>query len=197
MAETVRVGTPEWLQAEGVQWTDPLQLDLDRASGQGQTVVAVAEGERALGLVAIDDRLRADVNDALEELRGQGFALSMFSGDRRQAVERLGHQLGFESHQLGWQLLPADKLARLEQLQSSGTVAMVGDGINDAPALAAADLGIAVGTGTQIAQDSADLVLLGATDGVLREMVLRLVPYWILVWMVVEDGPNRAGKLVP
>ncbi|MFL0781100.1 MAG: heavy metal translocating P-type ATPase [Prochlorococcus sp.] len=161
VAETVRVGTPEWLQAEGVQWTDPLQLDLDRASGQGQTVVAVAEGERALGLVAIDDRLRADVNDALEELRGQGFALSMFSGDRRQAVERLGHQLGFESHQLGWQLLPADKLARLEQLQARGTVAMVGDGINDAPALAAADLGIAVGTGTQIAQDSADLVLLG------------------------------------
>jgi Cu2+-exporting ATPase len=87
--------------------------------------------------------------------------LAMLSGDRRQAVERLGDQLGFQAQQLGWMLLPAEKLERLERLQQIGPVAMVGDGINDAPALAAADLGIAVGTGTQIAQDSADLVLLG------------------------------------
>ncbi|MFL0736405.1 MAG: HAD-IC family P-type ATPase, partial [Prochlorococcus sp.] len=93
--------------------------------------------------------------------RQQGMTLAMLSGDRRQSVERLGEQLGFQPQQLGWQLLPDQKLDRLELLRKAGLVAMVGDGINDAPALAAADLGIAVGTGTQIAQDSADLVLLG------------------------------------
>ncbi|NDD46246.1 MAG: HAD family hydrolase, partial [Synechococcaceae bacterium WB9_4xB_025] len=94
-------------------------------------------------------------------LRDQGLKLAMLSGDRRGAVERLGHQLGFQADQLGWQLLPEQKLQHLEQLRALGAVAMVGDGINDAPALAAADLGIAIGTGTQIAQDTADLVLLG------------------------------------
>jgi Cu2+-exporting ATPase len=77
------------------------------------------------------------------------------------AVRRLGEQLGFVEADLGWQMLPQQKLERLEQLRKEGRVAMVGDGINDAPALAAADLGIAIGTGTQIAQDTADMVLLG------------------------------------
>jgi Cu2+-exporting ATPase len=85
----------------------------------------------------------------------------MLSGDRRQTVERVGRELGFADADLAWQLLPHQKLERLELLREQGAVAMVGDGINDAPALAAADLGIAVGTGTQIAQDTADLVLLG------------------------------------
>ena len=76
-------------------------------------------------------------------------------------MKKLGHQLGFSEAELGWQMRPEQKLERLEQLRQSGSVAMVGDGINDAPALAAADLGIAVGTGTQIAQDTADMVLLG------------------------------------
>ena len=158
---TVRVGTPEWLQAEGVHWTAELQADVELSSLQGQSVVAVALGEEPLGLVAIDDRLRPDVSVALDRLREQGMTLAMLSGDRRQAVERLGEQLGFQPHQLGWQLLPDQKLERLQRLRKAGLLAMVGDGINDAPALAAADLGIAVGTGTQIAQDSADLVLLG------------------------------------
>ena len=158
---TVRVGTPEWLLAEGVHWSAELQADVDQASLLGQSVVAVAQGESPLGLVAIDDRLRPDAAIALDRLREQGMTLAMLSGDRRQSVERLGEQLGFQPQQLGWQLLPDQKLDRLELLRKAGLVAMVGDGINDAPALAAADLGIAVGTGTQIAQDSADLVLLG------------------------------------
>ena len=158
---TVRVGTPEWLLAEGVHWSAELQADVDQASLLGQSVVAVAQGESPLGLVTIDDRLRPDAAIALDRLREQGMTLAMLSGDRRQSVERLGEQLGFQPQQLGWQLLPDQKLDRLELLRKAGLVAMVGDGINDAPALAAADLGIAVGTGTQIAQDSADLVLLG------------------------------------
>ena len=97
---------------------------------------------------------------ALQRLRHQGFHLAVFSGDREAAVRRLGHQPGFRP-MLGWQMLPEQKLQRLEQLRSQERVAMVGDGINDAPALAAADLGIAIGTGTQVAQDTAGMVLLG------------------------------------
>ncbi len=87
--------------------------------------------------------------------------VDIMSGDRREAVEEIGRQLGFANNLLHWQLLPEDKLNNLEHLKRDWNIAMVGDGINDAPALASSHLGIAIGTGTQIAQDSADLVLLG------------------------------------
>ena len=158
---TVRVGAPEWLQREGIVWPTPFQEALDQASDKGQSLVAVALDQTPLGLICVDDRVRPDASVALQRLRGQGLKLAMLSGDRQPSVQRLGDALGFQADQLAWQLLPEQKLERLEAYRTTGSVAMVGDGINDAPALAAADLGIAVGTGTQIAQDTADLVLLG------------------------------------
>ena len=157
----VRVGSPEWLRREGVVLSDTFQQALDQATAKGQSLVAVAQGDQPLGLIGVDDRLRPDAALALRRLRGQGLALAMLSGDRQSSVQRLGEVLGFAPDQLAWQLLPEQKLEQLEAYRRTGSVAMVGDGINDAPALAAADLGIAVGTGTQIAQDTADLVLLG------------------------------------
>ena len=159
--ETVRIGTPEWLQSEGVKWNSERQSNFKETISQGRSVVAVALGESLLGLIMIDDQLRPDAEIALDRLRKQGMNISMLSGDRKEAVQRLGLQLGFKPNQLKWQLLPGEKLKQLEILQTNKLVGMVGDGINDAPALAASDLGIAIGTGTQIAQDSADLVLLG------------------------------------
>tara|TARA_Y100001968_G_scaffold175623_1_gene160927 strand:+ start:9622 stop:12009 length:2388 start_codon:yes stop_codon:yes gene_type:complete len=161
MKGTIRVGTIEWVKSEGVNWNDSIENQLNQSNLIGHSIVAVAHQENLLGLISIDDKLREDVNIALERLRKAGLVLNMLSGDRRQAVERLGKKLGFTTSQLGWQLLPNQKLLRLQELQVQGSIAMVGDGINDAPALAASDLGIAVGTGTQIAKDSADLVLLG------------------------------------
>jgi Cu2+-exporting ATPase len=154
----VRVGKPEWLQGMGLSWSETFTTWQAKAEG---TLVAVAEANRLLGLVQIEDQLRSDVLAALQQLRQEGLQLAMFSGDREVAVRRLGRQLGFADSELGWQMRPEQKLERLEQLGRQHQVAMVGDGINDAPALAAADLGIAIGTGTQIAQDTADLVLLG------------------------------------
>ena len=154
----VRVGKPEWLQGMGLSWSETFTTWQVNAEG---TLVAVAEADRLLGLVQIEDQLRTDVLAALQQLRQEGLQLAMFSGDREVAVRRLGQQLGFADSELGWQMRPEQKLDRLEQLGRHHQVAMVGDGINDAPALAAADLGIAIGTGTQIAQDTADLVLLG------------------------------------
>ncbi len=170
---TVRVGTPEWLKAEGVKWDGQIANEISKTILQGKSLVGVAQESTCLGFVAIEDRLRPDASLALDRLREQGVSISILSGDRREAVERLGKLLGFESKQLGWRLMPDQKLQQLEVLRQAGSLAMVGDGINDAPALAAADLGIAVGTGTQIAQESADLVLLGdRLEGVPEALML-------------------------
>ena len=155
--EIVRVGTPQWLASEDVQWT----FDIKEATDGSETIVAVSKGQQLLGLILIDDQIRKNVDIALNRLRTNGLNLNMLSGDRREAVQQLGAELGFKSNQIAWQLLPEEKLTKLEELKVNGSVAMVGDGINDAPALAASDLGIAIGTGTQIAQESADLILLG------------------------------------
>ncbi len=157
----IRVGKLEWLQSEGVELGDEIQTDLEKSKFLKESIVGVAQNKQFLGLLIIDDQLRKDTQIALDRLRKQGLTLNIFSGDQQRSVEHLGNQLGFSKSELGWQLLPAQKLEKLEIIKQQGTVAMVGDGINDAPALAAADLGIAIGTGTQIAQDTADLVLLG------------------------------------
>ncbi len=154
---TIRVGRPEWLIDEGIKYN----FDIEEVVVNGETIVAVAQENKLLGLILIDDQIRPNIDIALNRLRKKGLILHMLSGDRREAVLKLGSLLDFHSDQLAWQLLPDQKLSQLETLKKAGSIAMVGDGINDAPALAASDLGIAIGTGTQIAQESADLILLG------------------------------------
>ena len=198
----LRVGKPDWLVAQGVDISPAAQGWLSAAEG---SVVAVAVGDRLLGLIQIEDQIRPDVAPALQRLRAHGLTLSVFSGDREAAVRRLGQQLGFAAHDLGWQMLPEQKLQRLEQLRQLERVAMVGDGINDAPALAAADLGIAIGTGTQIAQDSAGLVLLGdrldnlpeALSLARRTLVkVRQNLFWAFGYNLIVL-PVAAGALLP
>jgi Cu2+-exporting ATPase len=198
----VRVGKPDWLVEQGVAISLEAQGWLAVADG---SVVAVAVGDHLLGLVQIEDQMRPDVAPALQRLRSQGLALSVFSGDREAAVQRLGQQLGFAAQDLGWQMLPEQKLQRLEQLRHGQRVAMVGDGINDAPALAAADLGIAIGTGTQIAQDSAGLVLLGDRLDNLPEALslarrtllkVRQNLFWAFGYNLIVL-PVAAGALLP
>ena len=157
----IRVGTPEWIKSEGIEWNELIEQNLKLSNKQAQSVVAVALENKLLGFFLIDDQVRKDAFSALNKLRSRGFSLSLFSGDRDSAVLSLGEKLGFNAKQIEWLMLPADKLNKLNLLKNNNLVAMIGDGINDAPALAAADLGVAIGTGTQIAQDSADLVLLG------------------------------------
>lgn len=201
----LRVGSPQWLQKDGVIWSDAQRQVVQDALHRGQTLVAVALDANPLGLVAIDDRLRPDAAVALQRLRDQGLLLGMLSGDRRQAVETVGQTLGFADDELAWQLLPNQKLERLEYWRSDEAVAMVGDGINDAPALAAADLGIAVGTGTQIAQDTADLVLLGDRLEALPEALtlarrtmakIRQNLLWAFGYNMIAL-PVAAGALLP
>jgi len=157
-----RAGRADWLVARaGVELQPEQRSWIAQREGQGATVLAVAREQSLLGLLAVQDQPRADAAEALAALQAMGLRLGLLSGDRQGPVQRLGAALGLAPAQLAWELLPQQKLERIEATRREGPVAMVGDGINDAPALAAATVGIAVGTGTQIAMDTADLVVLG------------------------------------
>ena len=198
----LRVGKPAWLQSFGVDFSAAATAWLAVAQG---SVVAVSAGQVLVGLLQVEDQQRPDVAPSLDRLRTSGLKLAIFSGDREVAVRRLGERLGFAEADLGWQMLPQQKLERLEQLRQEGRVAMVGDGINDAPALAAADLGIAIGTGTQIAQDTADMVLLGDRLDNLPEALslarrtlnkVRQNLFWAFGYNLIAL-PVAAGVLLP
>jgi Cu2+-exporting ATPase len=151
-----------------LSWVSPcpppeLLAEQERLEGDGATVLAVSWQGRPLGLVAVQDQPRPDAEPLVRQLREQGLGLGLLSGDRRSAVQRLGQRLGFRAAELAWELSPEQKWERILAWREEGgaPVAMVGDGINDAPALAAADLGIAVGTGTEVARETAALVVMG------------------------------------
>ena len=168
--QRLRVGRLGWVQeAPAPEWlAHQAQLEC-----HGASVLAVAGEQGLLGLVAVEDQPRPDAAAVLAELRALGLELGLLSGDRREPVQQLGARLGLRESELAWDLRPEQKLERILQHPARGALAMVGDGINDAPALAAADLGIAVGTGTQIAQDTADLVVMGdQLHGIVRAVVL-------------------------
>ena len=158
-----------------------------------------------IGIIVIDDKIRNDANNAIKSLKRQGLGIRIMSGDRREAVQEIGRQLGFANNLLDWQLLPEDKLNNLENLKSDANIAMVGDGINDAPALAISHLGVAIGTGTQIAQDSADLVLLGDSlesfpkAFLLAQKTIKKIKqnlFWAFGYNIISL-PIAAGILLP
>ena len=204
-AGACRVGQPDWLTQLGLQAGATLEARLAELEADGGTVMGVAAGDALLGLVAVQDQARPDAAATLEALNRMGLTVGVLSGDRRQAVLRLGERLGLAPGSLAWELRPEEKLKRILHWRQKGPVAMVGDGINDAPALAAADLGIAMGTGTQIAQDTADLVLLGdRLEGVAEALLLarrtmakvRQNLAWAFGYNLVML-PIAAGMLLP
>ncbi|MFI0403210.1 MAG: heavy metal translocating P-type ATPase [Cyanobium sp.] len=161
LTESVRVGRLSWLQEQGLSLPDSALALMAAGPLSQATLVGVGEGERVLGLIAVEDQPRPDARESVEALRSRHLMLGLLSGDREASVRHLAAQVGLKEDELAWSLRPEEKVEALSRWRSQGPVAMVGDGINDAPALAAADLGIAVGTGTQIAQDSADVVVMG------------------------------------
>ncbi len=211
------VGRPGWLVELGIVAQEVIEAPLHRLEAAGATVLAVSAwahgasggdpgpGAQRVALVAVQDQPRPDAAESLAELARLGLDLGVLSGDRRLAVEQLARQLAVPLDQVAWELQPQQKLERLLQWRQRGPVAMVGDGINDAPALAAADLGIAVGTGTQIAQDSAGLVVLGdRLEGVVDALLLarrtmakvRQNLIWAFGYNLVVL-PIAAGLLLP
>ena len=157
----LRVGRLAWLESVGVVVEAGSRARQEALEAGGASVLAVALDGALLGLIAVEDSPRPDAATTLVALRQRRLALGLLSGDREGPVRRLASRVGLQPDELSWDLRPEQKLERILAARVLGPVAMVGDGINDAPAMAAADLGIAVGTGTQIAQEAADLVVMG------------------------------------
>jgi P-type Cu2+ transporter len=152
------VGNARLLEREGIA-RDGLAARSDELSGEGRTSVQVAIDGRAAAVIAIADAPRDTAAEAISALRDLGLRPVMLSGDSRATAERVASELGIDA--VIAEVLPADKAAKVAELQREGrTVAMVGDGVNDAPALAQADVGIAIGTGTDVAVETADFVLM-------------------------------------
>ena len=152
------VGNARLLEREGIS-RDGLAARSDELAGQGRTSVQVAIDGKAAAVIAIADAPRETAAEAISALRELGVRPVMLSGDSRATAERVAAELGID--EVIAEVLPADKAAKVAELQSEGRkVAMVGDGVNDAPALAQADVGIAIGTGTDVAVETADVVLM-------------------------------------
>jgi len=199
----LRVGSLRYLEQGGVA-AGEMAAAAGGMAARGRSVVGVARDGALCGLLGIADPVKPGARAAVARLRRLGVRTVLVSGDIRAAVEQAGHEVGVEETYA--EVLPAGKVERVRALRAAGgVVAMVGDGVNDAPALAEADLGMAVSTGSDIAMETADVTLVrGDLAGVARALVLsratvgviRQNLFWAFAYNVIGI-PVAAGVLVP
>jgi Cu+-exporting ATPase len=200
----VLVGRKSFLSASGVRGVDALDDESDRLQQQGATVMLVAVDDQLAGLLAVSDPVKQGTPAAVSALRGLGIELIMLTGDNKQTAQRVGEKLGIVRVEAG--VTPAGKGQFITSLRSQGrVVAMAGDGINDAPALATADVGIAMGTGTDVAMESAAVTLVkGDLLGIVKAFrlskhVMRNIRqnlFFAFIYNIVAI-PIAAGVLYP
>jgi heavy metal translocating P-type ATPase len=199
----VRIGNPRFLEESGLDasdWTGTVE----RLETRGRTVALVAAGDRVLGVLGIADPPRPDAAGSVDALRALGLDVRMLTGDRERTARAVAAEIGIEEVTAG--VLPEHKEAEIRRLQATGLrVAMVGDGINDAPALARADLGIAIGTGTDVAVAASDVTLvrpdLAAIPAAIRlaratVRTIRQNLFWAFAYNTLGI-PLAAGVLYP
>jgi Cu+-exporting ATPase len=194
----------EALMNEYAVRVDPLREAAERLSSEGKTAVYVAIDGALAGLLAVADPIKPTSRAAIEQMKKMGLRVILLTGDDRRTAEAVARQVGIERVVAG--VLPEGKVAEVQRLQKEGAVvAMVGDGINDAPALAQADVGIAIGGGTDIAVEASDIALMrGDLAGVaaaidLSRRTMRTMKqnlFWAFVYNVVGI-PVAAGVLYP
>src|SRR6266849_1043302 len=201
--ETVAVGGPRLLNERNV--TSPPELAKITAAwaAEGKTVLSIVAGNSVLGAFAVEDEIRPESKEAVEELHRLGMRVAMITGDSKAVAESVARRIGIDD--VAAEVLPADKASAIRRFQAGGKrVAMVGDGVNDAPALATANVGIAIGAGTDVAVESAGIVLVrsdprdvvGAIElsrATYRKMIQNLV--WATAYNLVAI-PVAAGLFV-
>ncbi len=201
--ELVRLGNRKLMLDEGIDISSFMN-DADTLSAQGKTPVFVSVGQSAAGIIAVADTLKEESVQVVRQLHSAGVEVMMITGDNRRTGEAIARQAGID--RVLAEVLPQDKADEIRKLQAEGrVVAMVGDGINDAPALAQSDVGIAIGTGTDVAIEASDITLIsGNIRGVstaiaLSKAVMRNIKqnlFWAFAYNVILI-PVAAGVLFP
>jgi len=200
----IRVGGIAWVQAKGVR-LNGLEEAVRALQEQGQTTMLVARDGEAIGVIALADALKPEAAEAVAALHRLGVQTAMITGDNRRTAEAIARQAGID--RVFAEVLPGDKAEIVRRLQAEGhRVAMVGDGINDAPALAQADVGIAMGTGTAVAMETADVTLMRGDLRLLPQAVrlsratmrtIRQNLFWAFFYNVILIPVAALGLLHP
>jgi len=169
---TLALGNPKLMEQVKATISPDLEKQAKAEQKLGKTVSYLSEGNEAIGFVVISDKIKASSQEAIHKLQEEGMKVIMFTGDNEETAKAVGDTLHLDGYKA--QMLPEDKLNEIKRLQSEGKkVAMAGDGINDAPALSQADIGIAMGTGTDVAIESASITLVkGDLNGVAKARLL-------------------------
>jgi Cu2+-exporting ATPase len=200
----VQVGGPRILTDAGLELSGPVRGQNDAWAAEGRTVLYVIADGQLIGALAAEDEVRPESLQAVTRLHGMGLRVAMLTGDAQPVADSVARRIGID--EVAAQVLPADKAAAVRRFQAGGVrVAMVGDGVNDAPALAQADVGIAIGAGTDVAVETAGIVLVrddprdvaGAIElsrASYRKMVQNLV--WATAYNALAI-PVAAGVLAP
>jgi len=199
----VMVGKPDWFKELGIQ-IQSVADRIHRLQSQGKTVMVVVRENRICGLIAVSDELKEDSAEAIRELHDQHLKVVMLTGDNLETAQTIGKRVQIDD--IFAEVKPDEKSLRVKELQEKGErVGMVGDGINDAPALAQADVGLAIGTGTDVAIETADVILSsGSLSGVSRAIRLSRATmntikqnlFWAFGYNVILI-PVAAGILYP
>lgn len=201
--QAVLVGTLKLMTDQGVD-VSPIQPDIDRLLSEGKTIMILAVNKQIAGVAAAHDPVKKNAKQAILKMKELGLEVAMITGDNKKTAEAIGQQLGIE--RIFSEVLPEDKAIYIKKLQEEGKfTAMVGDGVNDAPALAQADIGIAIGAGTDVAIETAKVVLMKSdpadvlraiklSKATVRKMKENLV--WAIVYNLLAI-PVAAGVLYP
>jgi len=204
--KTIRVGTAAFLEQHAVLLTPNAQADLARLETEGKTAVFVAVGSEEAGILAVADTVRPGARDAVTRLTQMGLRVSLLTGDSRRVAEAVAKDAGITEVEA--EVLPGGKADVVKKRQQSGAVsiAMVGDGVNDAPALAQADLGIAMARAADVALEAADITLLrsdlnGVADAILlSRRTMRTIKqnlFWAFAFNTVGIPLAACGLLNP
>lgn len=202
--KTILIGKEKFLADSNVRFPEELKEAARRLQGEAQTTVWVAMNGEAAGVLGIADPIKPTTREAVRELHKLGLRIIMCTGDNQRTAESVAHALGIDEFKA--EVMPDEKIEIVKELKSKGAiVAMAGDGINDAPALAAADVGIAMGTGTDVAIESAGITLvkgdlMGIVNAIrLSRAVMRNIRqnlFFAFIYNAV-GVPVAAGALYP
>jgi len=164
--KNIKIVSPGYVEGKDMKLPDDLERENER-----ETMVFVVADEKAVGYIAMSDEIREESYEAVKTLKNNGIKLYMMTGDNEKVAKSVSEELGLDHYYAG--LLPDQKLEKIKELRNKGEyVAMTGDGINDAPALATADVGIAVGSGTDVAADTADIILVNSNPHDIASLIL-------------------------